>query len=216
MFGKHKKIVNDFISRILSTANAEPQTDGVIDSSKTVSWKALREAETLTDEKLIPHLIARIENEPDKKARGAAYFVLGKICKNNADGSAAQFLIDRAAIEEDRYIASSIYDRLADVPKPKGTDLSSLIDATRDSDWLLRHSAIRALSNCEDDHVEEVLMAISDEDGDPFDITYANSVLNKYGTKRAIPTLEKHLQSRKRDIRESAKLAIEEILKRTA
>lgn len=49
---------------------------------------------------------------------------------------------------------------------------------------------------------------------DAYDITYANAALNRIGTARAIPAIEKHLKSRKRDVKMSAKLAIEEISKR--
>ncbi|HQZ95934.1 MAG TPA: hypothetical protein PLP21_06415 [Pyrinomonadaceae bacterium] len=202
------------IQRILSSADAEPQAAGTFNSSKTVSWKALREAETLTDIELIPTLKERIGSESDKKVRGAAYFILGKVAKNTEDDSVAQFLIDRTSVEKDQYIVGSIFDSLADIIKPVGTDLSLLIEATKNSKWLIRHSAISALKRSQDPRAEEVAIEISRQSTDSFDVVYANEVLNDIGTMRAIPILEKHLSSRKRDVKDSAKYAVEAIQKR--
>lgn len=209
-----ERIVDDLILRILSSADEEPQIEGVWDSTKTVSWKALKEAEHLTDAKLIPPLKERIESEQNKEALGAAYFILGKVAKNTEDSSVAQFLIDRTRVETDRYIVGSIFDRVAEIPKPVGTDFSALTEALNSSDWLIRHSAINALDNSLDSRAEDIAISISDQSDDPLEITYANAVLNKIGSIRAIPFLEKHLKSRKREVKDSAKLAISAISKR--
>ncbi|MEO7659776.1 MAG: HEAT repeat domain-containing protein [Pyrinomonadaceae bacterium] len=159
-------------------------------------------------------MIRRIQEDSNKKSRAAAYFVLGKITKNTSDLSAVQFLINQAYTETDRYITSSIYDLLAEIPKPKGTEISTLKLAVHDKDWLIRHSAIRSLGGCLKTEAEDILISISDSSDDPFDIIYANATLNRFGTTRAIPTLEKHLKSRKRDVKDSARYAIDEIRRR--
>ena len=213
-FWKQKNVTDDLLERMLSDEDAEPQTGGVIESEKKVSWRAHREAEKISEQSWIPELIRKIQSEPNKKVRAAAYFVLGNVMKNTSDTTAVQFLIDQAYKETDRYVSSSIYNLLADIPKPTGTDISTLKLAVIDEDWLIRHSAISALGGCQDAEAEETLISISDSTDDPFDIVYANATLNRYGTALALPTLEKHLKARKRDVRDSAKFAIEEIRRR--
>lgn len=206
--------IEELIKRFLSKEDQEPQENGVFDSSKTISWKAHREAEKLIDEKLIPILVSRIEKEPNKKIRDAAYFILGHIGKNTKNVSVAQFLIDRQFIEKDKHLVATILDRIAKIPKPLGINIAKLIEATRDNRWLVRHSAINSLNYSADTKAEDRLIEISSESDDPYDIIYANAVLNEIGTSRAIPVLQEHLNSRKRDIKISAELAIEEIGKR--
>ena len=61
---------------------------------------------------------------------------------------------------------------------------------------------------------ETALIEILNDSDDPYDLVYTNATINAIGTPRAIPFLEKHLKSRKRDVKDSAKYAIEEIKKR--
>src|SRR5690606_12269792 len=93
-------------------------------------------------------------------------------------------------------------------------DLQPLIQATKSDKWLIRYSAIQSLNYTTDPIAETTLIEILDSTEDPYNLTYSNATLNKIGTLRAIPHLEKHLKSRKRDVKDSAKYAIEEILKR--
>lgn len=184
------------------------------DSSQTISWKALREAEKVENAAFVPQLISFIDNEKDKKKRNKAYFLLGHIAKNTSDLKALVYLISRVNKETDKYIISSLLDRIADINKPIGTDLQPLIQATKSNMWLIRHSAIQSLNNSFDSVAETALIEILDSSDDPYNLTYANATLNRIGTPNAIPYLEKHLKSRKRDVKDSAKYAIEEIKKR--
>lgn len=183
-------------------------------SSDTISWKAHREAESLKDAAFIPLLISFLDKEKDKKKRDKAYFALGHLAKNTNDITALNFLIKQVEKEKDKYIISSLLDRIAALNKPAGTDLHPLLQALKSDKWLIRHSAIQALNNSSDAVAESTLIELIDTSGDSHDITYSNSVLNKIGTLKAIPSLEKHANSRKRDVKASAKYAIEEILKR--
>lgn len=183
-------------------------------SSKTISWKALREAEKVENIDFIPQLISFIDHEKDKKKRDKAYFLLGHIAKNTNNTTALDYLIQRVNKETDKYIVASLLDRIADINKPIGTDLQPLIQSTKNDKWLIRHSAIRSLDCSFDIVAETALIEILDSSDDPYNLTYANATLNKIGTIRAIPHLEKHLKSRKRDVKNSAKYAIEEIIKR--
>ena len=193
---------------------SDETTEAGYDSSKTISWKALREAEKVENTVYIPQLIAFIDSQKDKKKRDRAYFLLGHIAKNTSDLKAVAYLISRINQETDKYIISALLDRIAAIKKPTGTDLQPLIQATKSDKWLIRHSAIQSLKNASDSIAETTLIEILTDSDDPYNLTYANATLNKIGTLRAIPFLEKHLKSRKRDVKDSAKYAIEEIKKR--
>jgi len=184
------------------------------ESSNTVSWKAFREAEKIDNPEFVPQLVDFIDNEKNKKNRAPAYFILGHLAKNTNNNSAAQYLIYRVDKEIDKYILSSLLDRIAALNKPFGTDLKPVINATNNKKWLIRYSAIQALKNSNDEDAEKTLTDILDQSKDPYDLTYSNSALNRIGTPKAIPHIEKHLSSRKRDVKLSAKFAIEEIKKR--
>jgi HEAT repeat protein len=53
-----------------------------------------------------------------------------------------------------------------------------------------------------------------DEKKYEYEIIYANASLGSIGSKEDIPFLEKHVKSRKRDIRDSARFAIDRINER--
>lgn len=202
----------NLIDRMLDTSDQNKEAG--YDSSKTISWKALREAENIENPAYIPQLITFIDNEKDKKKRDRSYFLLGHIAKNTSDLKALDYLIYRIQKETDKYIISSLLDRIAAIKKPIGTDLQPLIQATKSDKWLIRHSAIQSLKNALDSVAETALIEILNDSDDPYDLVYTNATINTIGTLRAIPFLEKHLKSRKRDVKDSAKYAIEEIKKR--
>ncbi|WKL48074.1 HEAT repeat domain-containing protein [Flavobacterium pectinovorum] len=202
----------NLIDRMLDTSDQNKEAG--YDSSKTISWKALREAENVENTAYIPQLITFIDNEKDKKKRDRSYFLLGHIAKNTSDLKALDYLIYRIQKETDKYIIASLLDRIAAIKKPIGTDLQPLIQATKSDKWLIRHSAIQSLKNALDSAAETALIEILNDSDDPYDLVYTNATINTIGTLRAIPFLEKHLKSRKRDVKDSAKYAIEEIKKR--
>jgi HEAT repeat protein len=207
------KYLIDIIEKMLDTSD-QTMVAG-FDSSKTISWKALREAEKNETEDFIPQLILFIDNEKNKNKRDRVYFLLGHIAKNTNNTTAINYLIQRVGKETDKYVVASLLDRIADLQKPIKTDLQPLIQATKSDKWLIRHSAIQALDNSSDPDAETALIEILDSSDDPYNLTYANTTLFNIGTIRAIPHLEKHLKSRKRDVKNTAKCAIEEIIKRS-
>ena len=202
----------DLINRMCEIS--DQKLEAGFDSSKTISWAALREAEKLDNKDFIPQLIDFISKEKDKLRRNKGYFALGYLAKNTSDISALNFLIKRVEEETDKYVVSSLLDRIANIKKPKGTDLQPLINSLKSNKWLIRHSAIQSLKFSDDPMAETALIEIIIHSEDPYNLSYANATLNNIGTLRAIPYLEKHIKSRKRDVKLSAQLAIESISKR--
>lgn len=182
--------------------------------SKTISWIATREAEKLTEEKYIGQLIEFIEKEKNKKKRDKAYFIVSKIAMNINNLDTVKFLIYRMEKETDKYLLMSMLDRIADLNKPKGTDLTNIINATENEKWQIRHSAIGALKKTNDELAEKHLLNLLNKTQDKFDIIYCISTLSCIGTENAIPYLEKHLTSRTKDIKIGADNTIKEIRNR--
>lgn len=206
------KYLIDIIERMSDTSDQIMEAG--YDSSKTISWKALREAEKVSNIDFIPQLMSFIEKEKDRKKRGNAYFLLGQIAKNTNNQTALVYLVQRVDKEDNKYIISSLLDRIANIEKPIGTDLQPLIKMIKSDKWLIRHSAIQSLNNSLDSIAEMTLIEIIDKSDDSYNLIYSNATLNRIGTPRAIPYLEKHLKSRKRDVKFSAEHAIAEIKKR--
>lgn len=186
-------------------------------SEDTVSWKATREAENLTDTALLPILEEIITENAKPKGRhirNEAYFIYGKILKNSFDRNGCVFFINRLTVETDKYILSGMLDRLADIEIPTDLDISPIILHTQSEKWLVRHAAIRALGSCSTQKSRDALsffLKQEDEKKYKYEITYANAAMGKIGDHTDIPLLERHINSRIQDIKISAQMAIEKI-----
>jgi HEAT repeat protein len=183
-------------------------------STQTVAWHAHREAEVIIDRSVVDELVTRLTSEPDREVRRNVYFVIGKVGKNLSDPSCARILIDRLGHEDNKYVLSAMLNVLADIPKPNEVDLSPVFAFLKDKRWLVRHSAIKALENAQSVAAEERLIEHLSDTQDPYDQVYCNATLNSMGSPRAIPAIAANLKSRKRDVRDSARFAINAIQSR--
>jgi HEAT repeat protein len=187
-----------------------------VNSDDSVSWHAHREAEKLNDLTICPELDSYLRRTPTKQQRSAAYFIVGKIGKNCHSTECAALLIAHIRDEKDKYALGSLLDSLADIPKAEGTDLTPVFVLLQDKRWLVRHAAIGSLKNTASAEAEDRLIAVLRTSPDPDDAVYCHATLNQIGTAKALPVLEAGLKSRKRDVKLSAKLAIEAIATRDA
>lgn len=201
--------IHDLLRR-LTQQNGQEITSSV----DSVSFNAHREAEKIADEAILSKAKAAVVHEKDKKKRDSLYYVIGKVALNLSHSDTSDFLIQQIKRETDKYVLGALLDRIADLPKPKGTDLQPILDHLEDSRCLVRHSAIQALKQTFSHDAELALMGLLERATDPYDITYANATLNQIGSLRSVPTIERHLSSRKRDVKLSAQLAIQAIRKR--
>jgi hypothetical protein len=183
-------------------------------SNDSISFKAYREAESIRDTSYISPLKNAIDIEKGTEKRDALYFILGKVGKNLSSGDIASYLIRRLKYETNKYILMAMLDRIAEIPKDDSVDISPLLELSDDQRWQVRHTAIQSLNKPNDKNAEDKLIKIVSNDEDPYNITYANSVLYQVGTPRAITALEKHIKSRKRDVKLSAISAIKAIEER--
>ena len=187
-------------------------------SEESVSWNAYREAERISDETVYPILKKIIEeNHKNKAVREAAYVIIGYSLRNIFNKEACIFLIQRLEEETDKYVVACILDKLARIHISEDIDMSLVIKCSQNDKWLIRHSTLNALgSSSTHANREALLFFINQEDEKKYEyeIIYANASLGSIGSKEDIPFLEKHVKSRKRDIRDSARFAIDRIKER--
>ncbi len=190
-------------------------------SRESISWNAHMEARTLTDASLYPELkniILSRQKKSDKDIRSAAYYTMGCLFKNCPSTEYLGFYLSRLDSETDKYILSSVLDRIAALPAlPEGIDIRPVIRLTSSDKWLIRHSAINALGACPGTESREALsrfLCQTDEKRYRYEIIYASAAMGRVGTADEIPLLRPHTTSRVRDIRYSAAQAIDAILQR--
>lgn len=194
--------------------------ENVRESSDSISWKAHREAETLDDASLYPllqEIICENSKPKEKKNRGAAYFIIGKLLINSFHKAACEFFIAQLMVETDKYIIASMLERMADIEIPSDICIEPLVYHSRNEKWLIRHSAICALGSSRTEMSKAALaFYLNQEDEKAYkqEIIYANASLGRIGELSDIPLLEKHILSRSRDIKISAQFAIDRIRKR--
>jgi len=197
-------------------------------STETASWKAHREAETLTDPALFPLLQEIIEENEGKKKdkreiRDAAYFIFGRLMQVSFEQDACAFFLQRLGTETDKYILSSMLDRVHDWRRPAGKtipadlDISNILTLAKDERRLVRHSAIHALGACPREESRNILLYYllqEDEKAYQYEIYYANIAMQDIGEPADIPFLERFLKSRRPDIKITAQYAIQFIQER--
>ena len=197
-------------------------------STETASWKARREAETLTDPSLFPLLQEIIEEYDGKRkdrreVRYAAYFIFGRLMQASFDKAACAFFLRRLGEETDKYVLSSMLDRISDWQRlagktvPAGSDTSNILRLIKDDRRPVRHSAIRALCACPGEESRDVLRCYllqEDEKAFQYEIYYANIAMQSIGRPEDIPLLEPFLKSRRPDIKMTAQYAIRYIRER--
>lgn len=197
-------------------------------SSETTSWKALREAETLDDPGLFPLLREIItEHEGKEKARreirSAAYFIYGRLLEKAFQTEDCNFFVRRLEAETNKYILSSMLDRVHDWRICKGIvltpelDISPIIGLTRDERWLVRHSAIYALIACPGKESRQALafyLKQEDEKAYKYEIYYANIAMQAIGESEDILLLERFLKSRSPTLKNTAEYAVQCIRER--
>ena len=103
---------------------------------------------------------------------------------------------------------------LADAKIPDDLDIVSIVNCATSEKWQIRHSAIIAIgASAVQKSRDSLAFGINqcDEKKYRYEIIYASSSLGKIGVVSDIKILEKHINSRIRDIKESVRNAIESI-----
>ena len=196
-------------------------------SDETVSWMALREAETLADPALFPLLREAITGNEGRvkgkrEVRRAAYFIYGRLMEQVFSPAEVPFFLGRLTVETDKYLLSALLDRVADWGRkglllPGGMDFSPILALTADQRRNVRHDALRALSACPGEESRRACafyLGQVDEKTYQYEMYYANIALQTIGRPEDIPLLERFLKSRRPDLKLTAQYAIRYIQER--
>jgi len=203
-----RKTLTDLVERMT-------RREAVLTSSKdSISWNAHRDAEELSDRSMVDELAQYVTIERIKEKRSAAYFMIGKLGLKCRSVDCARILIGSVHREKDKYVLSSMLDRLADIEKPREVDLTPIFPLLKDPRWSVRLSAISAVKNSDSPEAEAAILAVLNSTTDPYDITHCNSTLSTMGSMDAIPHIKKNFESRKQDIKHSAQYAVHAIMAR--
>lgn len=195
------------------------------DSRETTSWKALREAETLADPTIFPllrEIIMESGGKAKRETRRGAYFIYGRLMEMVFTPAEAPFFLGRLTVETDKYVLSSILDRVADWGRkglllPREMDFSPVLALTVDERRPVRHDALRALSACPGEDSRRACtfyLEQEDERAYQYEIYYANIALQTIGEPAEIPLLERFCKSRRPDLKLTAQYAIQYIRER--
>ena len=198
-------------------------------STETTRWKALREAETLTDPALFPILQEIIEENEGKKKekqeiRNAAYFIFGRLMQKSFSQDACAFFLKRLEIETDKVVLCQMLDRVrswwqeAGITMPASLDISPILTLAKSDDYEVRNAAIKALRACPRKESRDALAyyltlacyLTTQKNAEllEYAIYYTNLTMCDIGESEDIPLLERLLKSNNLDIRGTAKSAI--------
>ncbi len=192
----------------------------VSSSDESVSFKAHREAEKIDDKnalEILKTMIISHSLKKDKEFRNACYFIYGKLLIKFPVYDYLSFYIEQIKKEDDKYMLTAMLDSLYQIEIPEGISPNAVITLADNEKWQIRYSAILALGSFHNEKCREKLREfISKDDEKKFkeEIIYANAAMGKCGEKNDIPYLKRHENSRVRDIRISATVAIEKIIER--
>jgi len=186
----------------------------VVDSRRSVSWQAHREAEILCDPAIVGELRDYLRTMPDNRRRRSVYFILGKLGQRAAAGDCVSILLESLGSEADKYVLSSLLDALSGLNLPADACMDHIFAYLKDDRWVVRHSAIGALAGSNSHQAEDRVLGLLKATTDPFDMIYCHATLGRIGSAMAIPYLEANAKSQKRDVRISAQAALEKISRR--
>jgi len=177
-------------------------------------WHAGVESQHPVDPGMVDELSEYLASERDKEKRNAAYFTIGKLGLRCRSVDCARILIGAIGREKDKYVLSSLLDRIADIEKPREVDLRPIFPFLRDSRWLVRYAAIGAVGNSDSPEAEAEVIAHLTSTTDPNDIVCCNRTLGTIGTLSAIQHIEKNFASSNRDVKASAEHAVHAVMAR--
>ena len=199
-----EKHIEDLLKRMGDTSLSP---DGALHSP--ISFNAYREAERLSRIEAIPYLIKVVHSSQSTgKLRGQAYFILGKLGGNTGNARVRDFLCEQLNQEQDLDILRDILYAIRSLDVVYS---DAILPFVKNSRWLLRQEAIKALSCCVDEAAEDALIEILSTSTNHFDLTEASVSLAVMGSRRAIPALCRMLEHPKTDTRFAALGALTEI-----
>lgn len=190
---------------------------GMLDAPKWHFWRREKRVNGNEIFQLIREYIEQKTGRSDTKLRENAYWVLAKCLLRTMKPEYCQFLIDRLQVETSKYVLYSILTGISRMKLPADLDLSPVVVCSKSNEWLVRHSAIDALGQCDTDSSRAAIrywVRQENEKQHQYEIIYANAALGSIGEPSDIELLERHTHSGIRDVKDSASYAINQIYRR--
>lgn len=190
---------------------------GRLDAPKWCFWKwkdQIRGNEVFF---LLREYITQRTEQADTKVRENAYSVFSKLLHRTFEVEHCQFLIDRLKKETNKYVLHTILSGISRLQLTEGIDVSSIVECSKNDEWMVRHAAIMALGKSNTDISREAVrywVEQKDEKQHKFEMIYANVALGYIGEPSDTTLLEQHIHSRIPDVKHSASYAIDNIKKR--
>jgi len=176
-------------------------------SEGSVSWNAMREAETLYDPSIIPIAMDLVTRLKSHNQRDALYKILAHLGRRLDNRDVFSFLIERLSVESNKYVLSSLLAHLAALGTEYRGILSveQLIPYATHSAWQVKYDAIQVFHLCDPVEAECFLRAQLDEQAhNPFALTYLMGELTYVGSEETIPSLVKLVDHPNGDLASSA------------
>ncbi len=195
-------------------------TDSILDALDASQWRFWRKKKQLNEAQMFPLVREYIELRSKKseiKMRENAYELLGKLLRRTMIPEYCQYLIDCLAKETNKYVLHTILSCLKRLQLPSEMNIANIVRCSRHDAWQVRHNAIMALGSSDTEISREAArywVKQEDEKLYKFEMIYAQGVLGHIGEASDIELLERHINSRIRDVKDSASFAINHIRKR--
>lgn len=189
--------------------------------------------EKLLDVTLLPdlrNLVLENESNKDNEFRCNVYSAMHLILSYNLIPEYCQFLVDRLKVEKTKMCIDSLLryiEFLSDIPTTNGPirhryfpdtiNMDPIIELTKFGKSQLTNAAIQALKVSNTEKCRDALRYWVNQDDEKkyqYEIYYANHSLGFIGKPEDIPLLEKHINSKKSDMKATAEWAINSIKKR--
>lgn len=194
--------------------------DSILDALDASQWRFWRRKKQLNEAQMFPLVREYIELRSLKSQtmiRENAYELLGKLLRRTMEPEYCQYLIDRLAIETNKDVLHTILVCLTRLQLPSEMNITNIVLCSKSDAWQVRHNAIMALRSSDTDISREAVrywVKQEDEKQYKYELIYAQGVLGYIGEASDIELLERHTQSRIRDVKDSASYAINHIRKR--
>lgn len=191
--------------------------DNVIDRLDAPKWCFWKRADQIREHEalfLIREYIEQWAKRVDEKVRENTYSIFAKLLLRTFEPEPCQFLIDRLKVETNKYVLHTILNGISCLQLPEDIDISAIVECSKNDDWIVRHTAIMALSRSKAAVSRDAVrywVNQTDERQYKYEIMYANAALGYIGEPSDITLLSQHIHSRIPDVKNSAIYAIDTI-----
>ncbi len=184
----------------------------ILNSDEMPSWFAYRVSDELNDSSQKTELINLLSNKDFSQYKKYILRCISSLCVNTNDYDLFNFLItELKKSNEDEEIITNVLLRLSHLHKPKMLDIEYIKHLFVNGTFEIRYSALKALSYCEHEDLEDLLLKEFRFSNQEIKEVICN-ILMDTGTGKSIETLKAEYKRTRSDYyRHSIKRTIENI-----